>query len=181
MLDPTQKSTPHPKAKEKPQQGGRRGEIAFRIKPYTCQRHSEGSNKTCAHQNPETPQRLSQNCVWVFPTEVQVSSGLPQGQGLWVQLTWMWQKPSWRRLPLTPPQSCQNLHRTGETYSWRAQNLVHTRTQEKGAMTPQETDPDLLVSVQEAPAEAWVGGGLWQGWGHWVQQCVHGTFWRRSP
>ena len=20
-----------------------------------------------------------------------------------------------------------------------------------------------------------------KGWGHWVQQCVHGTFWRRSP
>ena len=23
-------------------------------------------------------------------------------------------KPSWRRLPLTPPQSCQNLHRIGK-------------------------------------------------------------------
>ena len=37
------------------------------------------------------------------------------------------------------------------------------------------------VSVQESPVEAWVGGGLLQGWGHWVQQCLHGTFWRRSP
>ena len=26
-------------------------------------------------------------------------------------------------------------------------------------MTPQETDPDLPVSVQEATAEAWVGSG----------------------
>ena len=58
------------------------------------------------------------------------------------------------------------------------QNLVCTRTQEKGAVTPQETDPDLLVSVQESPAEAWVSSGLLQGWGHWVQQCMHGTFWR---
>ena len=41
-----------------------------------------------------------------------------------------------------------------------------TRTQEKGAVIPQETDPDLPVSVQESPAEAWVGGGLLQGWGH---------------
>jgi len=24
----------------------------------------------------------------------------------------VWHKPSWRRSPLTPPQSCQNLHRT---------------------------------------------------------------------
>ena len=31
-----------------------------------------------------------------------------------------------------------------------------TRTQEKGAVTLQETDPDLPVSVQESPAEAWV-------------------------
>ena len=30
------------------------------------------------------PQRLRQNCVWVSPEEVQVSSGLPQGLGLWV-------------------------------------------------------------------------------------------------
>ena len=30
-------------------------------------------------------------------------------------------------------------------------------------MTLQETDPDLPVSVQESPEEAWVGGGLLQG------------------
>ena len=32
-------------------------------------------------------------------------------------------------------------------------------------MTPQETDPDLLMIVQESPTEAWVGGGL-QSQGH---------------
>ena len=46
------------------------------------------------------------------------------------------------------------------------QKLVRTRTQEKGAVTPQETDPDLPVSVQESLAEAWVGSGLLQDWGH---------------
>ena len=51
--------------------------------------------------------------------------------------------------------------------SGRAQtNLVRTRTQEKGAVTPQETDPDLPMSVQESLVEAWIGGGLQQGWGH---------------
>ena len=40
-------------------------------------------------------------------------------------------------------------------------------------MTPQETDPDLPVSVQEPLVEAWVGGGLLQDWGHRVQQCMH--------
>ena len=34
---------------------------------------------------------------------------------------------------------------------------MHTRSQEKGAVTPEETDPDLPVTVQETPAEAWVG------------------------
>ena len=33
-------------------------------------------------------------------------------------------------------------------------------------MTPQETGPDLLVSVQKSPAEAWVSSGLLQGQGH---------------
>ena len=45
------------------------------------------------------------------------------------------------------------------------QNLVFTKTQEKGAGTLQGTDPDLLKSVQESPAEAWAGGGLLQDWG----------------
>ena len=72
--------TPHPGAKDKTQQHGRRGEITFRVKPHTCQRRSEGSNKPRAHQRPETPQRLRQNCVWACLVEVQVSSGLPQGR-----------------------------------------------------------------------------------------------------
>ena len=38
-------------------------------------------------------------------------------------------------------------------------------------MTPQETDPDLPVSVLESPAEVWVGGHLLQGWGQSV--AVH--------
>ena len=50
-----------------------------------------------------------------------VSSGLPQGQGLWGEQTWVQHKPSWRRSPLTASYSCQNLHRTGETDSRRAQ------------------------------------------------------------
>ena len=35
-----------------------RGKIAFRIKPLTHQRQSEGSNKPCAHLDPETEQEL---------------------------------------------------------------------------------------------------------------------------
>ena len=40
-----------------------------------------------------------------------------------------------------------------QTPGGHKQNLVCTMTQEKGALTPQETDPDLPVSVQGSPAE----------------------------
>ena len=33
---------------------------------------------------------------------------------------------------------------------------VHIRSQEKGAVTPEETESDLPVSVQESLADAWV-------------------------
>ena len=64
-----------PRAKEKPHKDSRRGKIMFSIKPHICQRRSEGSNKPGVYQDPETPQKLKQNCVWVSPAEVQVSSG----------------------------------------------------------------------------------------------------------
>ena len=63
-----------------------------------------------------------------------------------------------------------------QTLGGHKQNLLCTRTHEKGAVTPQETDPDLPVSVQESLEEVWVSGGLLQGWGPWVGQCMHGTF-----
>ena len=39
------------------------------------------------------------------------------------------------------------------TLEWHKQNLVHTRTQEKRAVTSKDTDPDLPVSVKDSPAE----------------------------
>ena len=46
------------------------------------------------------------------------------------------------------------------------QNLVCTRTQKKGAVIPQETKPDLSVSVQESSMEAWVDSDMPWGQGH---------------
>ena len=132
----------------------------FRIKPHAHQRRSEGSSQPCVHQDPGTPQRLRQNCLGASPVEGRVSSGPPQGQGLWVQRTWVWHKPSWRG-------HHQSHHRAVRTYTGLRKRLLegtnrtlYTRMQEKGAVTPQETDPDLPVSVLESPAEAWVSGGL---------------------
>ena len=92
-----QNHTPHPREKEKPQQDGRRGKIAFRIKPF------------CTPDQTETEPDLPLS-VQVSPVEVWVSSGLPQGQGLWMQQTWVWHKPSWRRSPLIPPWRHQTDH-----------------------------------------------------------------------
>ena len=47
------------------------------------------------------------------------------------------------------------------------QNLVCTRTQRKGAVTPQETEPKQSASVGGFPVEAWVGRGFPQGQGRW--------------
>ena len=52
-----------------------------------------------------------------------------------------------------------------QTLGGRKQNFVCTRTQEEGAVTPQETDSVLPVNVQESLVEAWVGSGLLQGRG----------------
>ena len=63
--------------------------------------------KSWPHQDPGTPQRLSQTCVWVscrgmgqpWPT----TGAGPLGAD--TRVTKPVHKPSWRRLPLTPPQS----------------------------------------------------------------------------
>ena len=71
------------------------------------------------------------------------------------------------RSTLTPRRASRTYTELGkQTLGGYKQNLVHTRTQEKGAVTLQETDPNLPVSVQECPAEVWVGSGLLQGQGH---------------
>ena len=53
-----------------------------------------------------------------------------------------------------------------QTLGGHKQNLVHTRTLEKGAVTSHETDPNLPVSVQESLVELCISGGLLQGQGH---------------
>ena len=44
-----------------------------------------------------------------------------------------------------------------------------TRTQEKEAVTPQETEPDLPVRVQESLLDMWVDSGLLQAQWHGIQ------------
>ena len=59
---------------------------------------------------------------------------------------------------IEPPELTQDWGK--QTLGGYKQNLVCTRTQEKGAVNPQETDPDMPMSVQKTPAEACVCGSL---------------------
>ena len=85
---PPKKDIPHPRAKAKPQQDGRRGKVAFGIKPHTCQRRSEGSNKTLSRQDPGTPQKLSQTLISFRGTGQQ---WLVAGAGALDAATWVTQ------------------------------------------------------------------------------------------
>ena len=59
---------------------------------------------------------------------------------------------------------------TDSSLGGHKQNLVRTKIQRKGAVTPQETEPKLHASVGGSPVEAWVGRGSPQAWGHWKQR-----------
>ena len=74
-------------------------------------------------------------------------------------------------------------HRAASTYTGLGIRLLEgtdrtlcTRTQEKAVVTPQETDPDLPVSVGESPADAWVRGGLRKGWSIEYSSTYMGSF-----
>ena len=71
------------------------------------------------------------------------------------------------QVAINPTIEQPELTQDWEIDSWRAQTeLVHTRTQEKGVVTPQKTDPDLPRSVQKSAAKTWISGGLLLGWEH---------------
>ena len=82
-----------------------------------------------------------------------------------MQQTWVWHnllEEVALNPTIEPPEVTQNW---GNNSGRHKQNEVHIRTQEKGAVTPQETDLDLPVNVQASPVEVWVDAGLLQGWG----------------
>ena len=83
-----------------------------------------------------------------------------------MQQTWVWHKPTWRRLPLTPSQNYQNLHRTGETDSWR------TQTKPCAHQDPGERSSDHKRLTQTC---LWASRSLWQRHGSAVACCRVGS------
>ena len=84
----------------------------FRIKPHTHQRCSEGSNKTLCAQGPRDPRETESHLplivclLWRQESAVACHRGRDSGCSRSVSHS-LCAKPSWRRLPLTPPQSCR--------------------------------------------------------------------------
>ena len=161
------------------------GGVKSRIEsnPIPSRDAQRAQTKPCEHL--ETPQRLSQTCLWVFDCLLwrygsAVACHRSRGSGC--------SRPGCGISPLGGGHHW-SYHTATRTYTGlgkqdlegHKQNLVGTGKQEKAAVNPQETDLDFCVSVQESLAEAWIGHGLLHGWGHWLQQWVHGTFWMRSP
>ena len=62
---PQNKSIPCSRAKDKPQQDGRKGKIMFQIKSHTGWRYTEGSNKTCVRQEPDPTETEPELCLSV--------------------------------------------------------------------------------------------------------------------
>ena len=123
-------------------------DLTFQI-PMHYQR---AQTKACVHQNPGTP-------CWARPAFVclSVSCGGGIGRqwpamwtGLWLQQTW----EGWCMSPSTELQSRQ-------PRNWKPQTkpCAHQDPGERSIDSPQETEPNLPVSVQESPAEAWVNSG----------------------
>ena len=136
--------------------------LHLELNPIPARTHSEDSNKTlCSPGNPTETEPDLLLSIWVSPAEVWVGSGLRQGQGLLVQQTWVWHKPSWRRSPLTPSQNCQSLHRTGETDSWRAHTQKTCVHQDPGGRSSDPTR-DWPRLARERPGVS--GGGVGQRW-----------------
>ena len=86
---------------------------------YSSLRCSEGSNKPCAHQDPGTPQRLRQNCVWVSPVEVWVYSGLRRGTGSGCHRTGYGISPLGGGRPWLPKDHAHFLSVTGLSNLWK--------------------------------------------------------------
>ena len=98
---PPKNDSPSPRAKEKPQQDGRRGKIVFRFKVHTQQ--------NLVHTRTQRPhKRLSQTCLWVFECLLQkhrsaVACLRDRGSGSSrSRKCSMWHQSSWRRSPLAP-------------------------------------------------------------------------------
>ena len=126
-------------------------------------RGSRRAQKNLVHTTTQSPHRdwartVFECLLWRYGSAVDCYRG--RGSGC--------SRPGYGTSPLGgghhyPTREPPELTQDWENRTWGAQTKpVCTRTQEKEAMAAEETDPDLPMSVQESPEDAWVGSGLLQ-------------------
>ena len=95
MLEPPKEDIPWSRAKEKPQQDGRRGAII----PETLGGHKQNLVYTKTKRKEQWPPQETGTdlpvSVWESPAEAWVSGGLARGQRLWQQQSWEAQCVTW--------------------------------------------------------------------------------------
>ena len=151
-LEPIKKDIPCPETNKKPQKDDRRGTITIKSNPIPAgwvANNLENNNTT------EVLPRLWWSGFQAW--EPNKGTGNPQG-------IWLWRPAGF---------DYQDFHRTGENrdsslggHKW---NLVCSKTQRKGAATPQETEPKLPASVGGSLVESCIGRDSPYGQGDWQQ------------
>ena len=131
-------------------------------------RDAQRAQTPCEHQEPETSKRLRQNCVWVSPEEAGVISGLPQGQGLWVQQTWVWHKPSWRRSPLTHQRGTRTYTGLGDRHLEGTNRMLWA----PGPRRKQQWPFNYKLAVTKSIASDWTAKAFAVSfYGDWAPRC----------
>jgi len=149
--------------------------LCLESNPIPARDARKAHTKPCAHQ--ETPQRLNQTCLWVFEHllwRYRSAVACHRGRGSGCS------RPTCGISPLGGGRHYP-YHRVARTYTGLGkQTLGGTNKivcapvpRRKKQWHPQETDPDLPVSVQESLVEAWVGSGLCKVRGtEWGSVCM---------
>ena len=155
MLGTTKKYTPNPKTKQKPQQDGRRGTIMIKSNPICLSGGWPTNWRTII------PKNFSHCCEGSDP-HIRLSSlwGSSKGTGN-PQEIWLWRTAGFNYRTST------GLRETDFTFGRHRQTLELTKTQGTWAVTPQETEPDILAGVGGSSVEVWAGSDSPRGWGHW--------------
>ena len=120
MLDPTKKRYPTSKDKGDAHQEGMKSHLESN--PIPARDAQRAQTKPCAHQDPGSPQRLSQTfeCLSLRRLGSAVACCGDRGSGCSrLGSHSVWHKPSWRRSPLAPtwshradnPQTAEQLYK----------------------------------------------------------------------
>jgi len=159
-LEPTKgkkKDAPYPKTKKKLQQDSERGTVTVKSNPIPA--------RCVTHKLEKSNTKEVLPLLWRFwtPRQAFQLGDLTKGLGIPREFT-LKASGIW----------LQDFHRTGGTrdsgLEGHKQNLMHIKTQRKGAVTPQVIEPKQPARFGGPPVEAWVRRGSPQWWRYWQWQ-----------